>query len=173
MIKTFKKGKDLIDLFPCDWQEVFRSWQNVSYVVLSVFALDMQKMTILVSLLIMDTFFGTIKAITLNGIRSLSGSRFLYGMLKKTLFILIPFVLSIIAQGVAVKDVAKVEVWLSIVIVTLIVQQAYSVLANILSVLKNEDIRSKDFVSVMLERIMQLLDLLANKIKDKLDEVFK
>ena len=173
MIKTFKKGKDLIDLFPCDWQEVFRSWQNVSYVVLSVFALDMQKMTILVVLLIMDTFFGTIKAITLNGIRSLSGSRFLYGMLKKTLFILIPFVLSIIAQGVAVKDVAKVEVWLSIVIVTLILQQAYSVIANILSVLKNEDIRSKDFVSVMLERIMQILDLVANKIKDKLDEVFK
>lgn len=171
MKNVLNKSKDLIELFPSSLQDGLKGWQNVSYIVLSVFALDMKKMGILVLLLILDTFFGMVKSVTLKGFKSLSISTFIIGMMKKTLFIAIPFVLSIIAQGVAVDDVAKIEVWLSIVIITLILQQGYSVIANIASVLTQKDVRSKDFVSVMLEKIMQIIELLANKFIDKLKNI--
>lgn len=165
--------KDLIDLLPTHLQEIARSWQNLSYIVLSLFALDVDKMGILVLLLFLDTFFGVIKVITIWGWHYLSGSKFFYGMLKKTLFILIPFILSLIAKGAIVSDVSKIEVWLSIVITILILQQAYSVIANMLSILTKKHIRSKDFASTMLERLMQVIESLADKLKDKLDDLFK
>lgn len=132
------------------------------YIVYAVFAylnIKHDMIFILMILMISDMFFGVIKAMRLG--MKIKMRTMLWGFCTKLSLLAIPMVVALMG-----KALDKDFIWtVDLAIKMLIVNEGFSVLANIISIKQNKDVENFDFVSLT---INYMRDFMIDKFKKNL-----
>lgn len=116
---------------------------------------------ILSVLMLCDMFFGIVKALRL-GVK-VRISTMMWGFVTKISLLMIPMVVALMG-----KAIGKDFIWaVDFAIKMLVVNEGFSILANILSIKNKKDIENFDFVSLT---INTLRDFVVNKFKNYVNE---
>lgn len=130
--------------------------KNITYVI-AVFAylhVSVETIIILTTLMAIDVITGVIRSGVLHGWRTVTSHLLSIGVMKKLLFLMIPFILALSAKGVGV-DLMWVISW---AISALILSETYSALSNIYAIHTKKDVEEFDAMSYILERLRDLLE---------------
>lgn len=139
---------------------VWTTFKNATY-VLAFFAytgISHELIAILAMLMVIDTVTGVLRSYRIHGGRSITSSRLGWGVVTKLLFLTIPFVIVLVGKG-AGYDLAILADW---AIKVMVLSEGYSIISNILSVHRNEDMPEFDAMTFIL-----------NKIRDTLQAIIK
>lgn len=116
---------------------------------------------ILSILMLCDMFFGVLKALRLSV--KVKISTMMWGFVTKLSLLMIPMVVALMG-----KAIGKDFVWaVDFAIKMLVVNEGFSILANILSIKNKKDIENFDFVSLA---INTLRDFVVSKFKNYVNE---
>jgi hypothetical protein len=134
------------------------------YGVFAWLGIDIEAFGILMILMCIDSFVGSMKAIRLG--REFTFKKLLWGFCLKLCFLIIPLVVALLGKSVGSDYAAAVN----IVIIILSVSEAYSVFGNIYSAKNKVEVKKIDIVSILLKSLRTALkshlDRLNKKIQD-------
>lgn len=148
--------ENLSDVFGSENSTVFELIRYCIYGVFIYLNIDLDIVTILSYLMMGDMAAGVIKSIRLGNKVSLSV--FLWGLAIKMLLVGIPMVVALMGKGLQMDFVWAV----SMAVKVLIVNEGFSIFANILSIKQKKDVENFDFVTWFIEL---LKDFFINKFK--------
>mgnify|MGYP003397136912 CR=1 FL=1 len=136
----------------------------IKYAVYGIFAylnIKGDLVFILSILMLCDMFFGIVKALRLSV--KVKISIMMWGFVTKLSLLMIPMVVALMG-----KAIGKDFIWaVDFAIKMLVVNEGFSILANILSIKNKKDIENFDFVSLT---INTLRDFVVNKFKNYVNE---
>jgi len=138
------------------------TWEYITYLTYAAFAylsLDIDIVRILMWLMIIDTFFGAIKAVRVSKIK-FSLKMMLWGILTKATILTIPMILALVALGLGYNFIWLID----IVIKILVLHEGISIITNMISIRQNKDIVNADIISVMLLKIREVFIGLVKKL---------
>ena len=138
------------------------TWEYITYLIYAAFAylsLDIDIVKILMWLMIIDTFFGAIKAVRVVKIK-FSLKTMLWGILTKATILTIPMILALVALGLGYDFIWLID----IVIKILVLHEGISIITNMISIRQNKDIVNADIVSVMLLKIREVFTDLVKRL---------
>lgn len=116
-----------------------------------MFMLDSEALFAYALLLLIDTFTGFAKTISLG--QSPTSRRLIVGVISKISMLIIPIVLALGAKGIG-KDFSPL---IDTVIYVLILSEIYSIIANIYTIKTRKTVEEFDAISLILRRIRTLL----------------
>ncbi|AGO47822.1 phage holin [Cellulophaga phage phi46:1] len=131
--------------------------------LLTYLGINSQAAAVLVVLMTIDTFFGGLKAIILK-----SGFSFwtmLVGLVSKMSILIVPLTIALLGRGVSI-DLTPL---LLLVINVLLVAEAFSIITNVLSIKRKENIKNIDFVSMFLSSVRIALGRLLKSLLSKIE----
>jgi|AntRauTorcE11897_2_1112592.scaffolds.fasta_scaffold68876_1 phage-related holin len=137
-------------------------WEYITYLTYAAFAylsLDIDIVRILMWLMIIDTFFGAIKAVRVAKIK-FSLKTMLWGILTKATILTIPMILALVALGLGYDFIWLID----IVIKILVLHEGISIITNMISIRQNKNIINADIISVMLLKIREVFTDLVKKL---------
>jgi phage-related holin len=137
-------------------------WEYITYLTYAAFSylsLDIDIVRILMWLMIIDTFFGAIKAVRVVKIK-FSLKTMLWGILTKATILTIPMILALVALGLGYDFIWLID----IVIKILVLHEGISIITNMISIRQNKDIVNADIVSVMLLKIREVFTDLVKRL---------
>ena len=114
---------------------------------LAYLSVPVEPIAILAVLLGMDYFTGILKVFVLRG--DLKSYRAVAGLLTKASIILLVLTMAFMAKGVGLDF----KLYLSLLISTLIISEAYSIVGNIYSAVSKEEITEFDAVAMVIKRV--------------------
>jgi len=109
--------------------------------------------------MIIDTFFGAIKAVRVAKIK-FSLKTMLWGILTKATILTIPMILALVALGLGYDFIWLID----IVIKILVLHEGISIITNMISIRQNKNIINADIISVMLLKIREVFTDLVKKL---------
>lgn len=136
-----------------------KAFLNFLYIPTFIFGVEMEVITILTILILIDTATGVIKAGSLKN-QKITSSGFSRGILSKLLLILIPFVLALTGQAM------KLNLgWLVAGAMTMLcLSEAYSIIGNIGAIILKKEIAEFDVLEYVLKKInKQLSKIITDK----------
>jgi phage-related holin len=134
------------------------------YGVILYFQMDKEVSIVLITLIFIDMFAGLIKAAVLPELE-VSMKTFFAGLLKKSLMLLIVMVLALVAKGLGFADFKDM---VTIVMKIMLLNEGISIFNSIRSIYNKKEYKSSDFISVLIEKIGEMLV----KYMDKLMRLF-
>lgn len=145
-------------------KQIFLDAKTWIYAVFTYLNLDFDVVQILGYLMIIDTFLGSVKAISIDKI----DFRFrvlLVGFVSKGGILLLPFTLALVAKGLSYDF----NWFLVTVLDILIVSEAISIIGNTIAIKTKKPIKNFDAVTVLLKAIRNSLISLFNRFIKKLE----
>jgi len=122
--------------------------------------LDINVVIILAYLMVLDTFWGVIKAVTVTSIDFNFKMFYLKG-LGKLSFLFIPLTLALMAKGIGLDFRIFVEGVVKIMILT----EGISIITNFISIKDNKNYKNGDFATELIHFIRNYLIMFLEKIK--------
>lgn len=117
------------------------------YTFFVVIDINMDLAIILFVCMSIDMFFGLIKAIVLN--EEISFRKFIIGFLSKLMFLTIPLIVAVLGLSLGYH----LKIFADFAIRVLLANECLSILANIMSVKKKENVKNVDLVSIFIKFI--------------------
>ena len=125
--------------------------------VLHKTGLPIEQVSILGVLLALDYFTGIGKSLVIG--RPVTSRIGWVGLLSKTSILIIPLVLALMAKGVGIEFVGFVEYSISL----LILNESYSVLANIYAIKEKKELPEWSVIELILRKIQEAAESLLEK----------
>lgn len=124
--------------------------------------------TVLTTLMGIDTLVGVIKAVVLK--KKVSFNIFFWGLMTKLTILIIPMVIALVAKGVGFNFKWLVDIVMDI----LVLSEGFSILSNIVSIREKREVKNKDVVSDLLNSIrkgmLRIIEKLTKTIEEAGDE---
>lgn len=117
------------------------------FAVANFLVLDTQTFEVLFYLMVIDTFFGSVKAIVLK--LGFTFKLLLWGLLTKIGILIIPVTLALLAKGLSFDF----RWFVVLVMHILLVSETFSIITNILSIKQRKEIKNVDLISILLRAI--------------------
>ena len=133
--------------------------------ILLYLQIDKQIAFILIVLIFMDMFVGALKALTLESIK-FSVKTFYAGLIRKALLLIIIMVLALISKGLGFSDF---RLMVDVVMKAMILSEGISVINNIRSVFDKKEHKSTDFITEIITRISNYLQMYMEKVMKLFD----
>jgi phage-related holin len=121
---------------------------------------------ILIALIIIDMISGSIKSAMLPEM-TFKKSVLSVGLLKKSVLLIIIMTLALVAKGVGVEDF---KIGVSIAMKIMVLNEGLSIIYNCRSMYDMKEYKSNDFISLLLEKIGNLIVFTMEKLMKKIDE---
>ena len=128
------------------------------------FQIDTEVSFILMILIFLDMFTGSIKASVLTTMK-FKISTFWSGLLKKALLLIVIMVLALVSKALGFTDF---KIMVTIVMKIMVLNEAISIFNSIRSISNKKEYKSSDFVSIIIEKI----EIYLTKYMDKLMKFF-
>lgn len=149
----------LTDVFGEENRQILEFFRYIVYAVFAYLNIERDMVFILSMLMLGDMIFGVLKAMRLS--IKVKMSTMMWGFATKLSLLMIPMVVALMG-----KALGKDFVWtVDFAIKMLIVNEGFSILANILSIKQKKNIENFDFVSLT---VNMLRDFVISKIKNHL-----
>lgn len=149
----------LTDVFGEENRHILEFFRYIVYAVFAYLNIERDMVFILSMLMLGDMIFGILKAMRLS--IKVKMSTMMWGFATKLSLLMIPMVVALMG-----KALGKDFVWtVDFAIKMLIVNEGFSILANILSIKQKKNIENFDFVSLT---VNMLRDFVISKIKNHL-----
>lgn len=149
----------LTDVFGEENRHILEFGRYIIYAVFAYLNIERDMVFILSMLMLGDMIFGVLKAMRLSV--KVKMSTMMWGFATKLSLLMIPMVVALMG-----KALGKDFIWtVDFAIKMLIVNEGFSILANILSIKQKKNIENFDFVSLT---INMLRDFVISKIKNHL-----
>lgn len=166
------KNIKLSDAFGSEFHEAVNAVKYIIYGAFVYLKVDLDMMKILSILMLMDTFLGVVKVISLK--YQFSFKKLLWGFTTKFLILLIPLIVALIGKGVGKDFLWAVDFTIKI----LIINEGLSCLTNILSAKNKKNIQNIDLVTVLINYIRKCVVNIALKafgksISESVEEITK
>jgi len=137
------------------WGESFKIFVYGGFAFLNM---NSDVVNILFWLMLFDTALGVVKSITLG--KKFSFKKLVWGMVTKVSVLLMPMILALIAKGLSFDFN-----WFVISVVNvLVVSEGFSAITNILSIRQKKDIKSVDFVTVLIQKVRDGLQKIIERL---------
>lgn len=120
----------------------------------------------LIILIAIDMITGAIKAATIPQM-TFKKSLLSIGLLKKTVLLIIVMVLALVAKGLGITDFQGA---VTIVMKIMVLNEGLSIVYNCRSIYDMKEYKSNDFISMLLEKLGNLIILTMEKLIKKIDE---
>jgi len=134
----------------------------IVYPVFAYLSMDIETTVLLIILMLIDSCLGALKAYRLG--YKPKGSIFLWGIMSKLIFILIPVSLAMAGKTIDYDFSIVVK----IVMVVLVISELYSILGNIYTIKNKEEIEKFDAVSLMIKKLQSMIK---NKIYNYINKI--
>jgi phage-related holin len=121
---------------------------------------------ILIALIITDMVSGSIKSAMLPEM-TFKKSVLSVGLLKKSVLLIIIMTLALVAKGVGIEDF---KIGVSIAMKIMVLNEGLSIIYNCRSMYDMKEYKSNDFISLLLEKIGNLIVFTMEKLMKKIDE---
>ena len=149
----------LTDILGEENRQILEFFRYIVYAVFAYLNIERDMVFILSILMLGDMIFGVLKAMRLS--IKIKMSTMMWGFATKLSLLMIPMVVALMG-----KALEKDFVWtVDFAIKMLIVNEGFSILANILSIKQKKNIENFDFVSLT---VNMLRDFVISKIKNHL-----
>lgn len=149
-------NQDLTDLLGQETKPILELFRYVVYGVFVYLSIDLDIISMLSVLMFSDIVFGIMKAFRLN--HKISIITLLWGFATKLSLLTIPMVVALMGKALGYDFRWCVD----LAIKALIVNEGFSILANIISIKQNKDVENFDFISLFVDL---LRDFFINKFK--------
>lgn len=136
------------------------------YGLVVYFQIDAYLAKILIALIITDMISGSIKSAMLPEM-TFKKSVLSVGLLKKSVLLIIIMTLALVAKGVGIEDF---KIGVSIAMKIMVLNEGLSVIYNCRSMYDMKEYKSNDFISILLEKIGNLIVFTMEKLIKKIDE---
>ena len=121
---------------------------------------------ILIALIVTDMVSGAIKSAMLPEM-TFKKSILSVGLLKKSVLLIIIMTLALVAKGVGIEDF---KIGVSIAMKIMVLNEGLSIIYNCRSMYDMKEYKSNDFISLLLEKIGNLIVFTMEKLMKKIDE---
>lgn len=128
--------------------------KNVAYIPAVLLGLSPESYLILTVFMIIDFFFGIMRAVTLNGMQALKSYKMAAGVLSKFMALTVPLILVWAGRGSGF-DFTLLGQW---GIGALVLAQAYSILGHVNAIRSGQDKTEWDAVSWILSSLRAILE---------------
>lgn len=127
---------------------------NFLYLPLTVMlsSMDTNQLMILGWLIIIDFITGISKSIVLK--IAITKNRAIEGVIFKSITLLIPLVVALVAKGLGL-DIKEYVFW---IISILIVAEGYGIFGNILSIRNKKEVEEQDVINILLHNLRKILE---------------
>ena len=121
--------------------------KNSAYIPAFLLGLSVEALTILAVFMVLDTFLGIARSITLHGSNTFTSRVLTHGLISKLLILFIPIILVWTGRGVGFDFHSIASGTISV----LVLSEAYSIFGHIQSIRTREDVKEFDAVSMVLK----------------------
>jgi phage-related holin len=128
-------------------------FKNLLYIPAFILGLSIHSYGILAILMVIDTFTGIIRSVTITGGRSFKSSALRDGVLKKVVVLTVPFVLALAGEGVGLDITFLATGTLGLFILA----ETYSIIGNIYSIRVGKVVHEFDAISYVLGLVQMTL----------------
>lgn len=144
------------------FERISFNWENLRFIIYAVFIflkIDIDVLNVVMYLICIDVFTGAVKSIVIPTM-SFSFMEMYKGLLSKVILILIPMVIALAATAFN----GDLTWFVNGVIKVVILSEVVSILTNFLSIRKREELRNKDYMVILIERIISQIKKIMDKI---------
>lgn len=134
----------------------------VVYPVFAYLGMDLETTLLLVILMLTDSVLGAVKSYRLG--YKVKLSIFWWGISTKFIFILIPMTLAVVGKKIPIDFTASVN----IIMIVMIISEAYSILGNVYAIRNKEEVEKIDAISLIIKKIR---DWMKNKINFYINKI--
>jgi len=145
-------------------EKYFNELKAFLYGVVIYLQIDKEIGMVLIFLIFGDMLFGSIKAAVLPNLE-FKINIFWIGLLKKSLLLIIIMTLALVAKGLGFTDFKKM---VTVVMKIMVLNEGISIINAVRSIWTKQDLKSSDFISILINKIEENL----KKYMDKLIKLF-
>lgn len=141
-------------------EKLYNQIASFTYGVVLYLQIDTEVAAALVYLILIDMFFGTLKAVLVPEMK-FSLNVFWVGLIKKATLLAIVMVLALLGKGLGFEDFRSL---LTTVMKIMLVNEALSIFNCFRSIKDRKEYKSSDFISLLIQKIESFLNFQLKKL---------